>query len=564
MLEDVCMKIQNVRIRNFKNIDEVSINLDDLNLLIGGNNAGKTSFIQALHFTIASLRSARIHGKSASLPATTLGVNQFTFLPTHQIMKIAHKVPMTQSSGPKFDFSYITNDGEEKEFELSLYRGKNSNISLKFPKSNPFFDAAADVEKPFSVFVPGLAGIPLSEERRANSIVQSGIAQGDANLFLRNVLHRLNGIPEKKSALLKLMRSIFSGFDFDTTFNEDVNQYIEARVFLNKCWTPIEMSGTGCLQALQLATYVILYEPELLLLDEPDAHLHPGNQKLLIELLSNLSENSGTQIVLASHSRHVFDSINNNPLGTIHWFCEGRIVQDQNVDLGLLLDLGALDRYEKLKSDEAKILVLTEDQKTEKLRIILEANEINLADCHFLSYNGVDNLEATQIVCDYFLSLSEETKVIIYRDGDCMTPTERSWVLDKYNKNIPERTKMIISTLTDIEHPFCLPEHISKIYDIEYQVAYDLVQKVVNTNQAILSSKFTRKREDLKYKTLKKFAEKSSTESIIQDGLSFEYSLGKLLLPKIEEEIKESGYEFRSLLAPSEALKIDELNGFEA
>jgi len=467
------MKITHLRIQSFKNIDQLEFALDDVNLLIGGNNSGKSSVIQGIHFAISTLRAARMHGKRSNQPATTLGLNQFTFLPTQEIMELNHYTPMTQNQGPRFDFWFEDDDGKENRFFISLYRGKNANISLLYPETSSFFSRASNLKAPFSVYVPGLAGIPLAEERRANAIVQTGIAQGDANLFLRNVLHRLENDRQKKASLRHLMRRIFPGFNVETKFDEDLNQFISSRVTLSGQSTPLEMAGTGCLQALQLAAYVIQYEPKLLLLDEPDAHLHPGNQKLLIDLLFSLSETSGTQILLASHSRHVFDSVNNNPLGTVRWLSDGNLVEDTDADVGLLLDLGALDKFEELKEAEPSVLVFAEDEKTARLKTLLKSNGWDLKKCKFISFNGVDNLEATQVVIEYFLPLNEKSKVLVYRDGDCMTPEERQWTIERYNKILPDRAEMFVSTLTDIEHFFCSPAHIAEVCNIDESLAFD-------------------------------------------------------------------------------------------
>jgi len=122
------VKIERIRIRRFKNISDITLELDNANLLIGGNNAGKSSVIQGIHFAISALRSARMHGKGGNSPATTLGVNQFSFLPTNEVMKIRTGFPMTQDSGPEFTFFFNNDEGEEVEFRLFLYRGKNANV----------------------------------------------------------------------------------------------------------------------------------------------------------------------------------------------------------------------------------------------------------------------------------------------------------------------------------------------------------------------------------------------------------------------------------------------------
>ncbi len=539
------------------------MSLDDINLLIGGNNAGKSSVIQAIHFAVATLRSARMHGKSAGRPATTLGIDQFNYLPTQELMRIHYAYPMTQSEGPRFIFNFDTDDQQNQIFTLSLTRGKNANVALGYQANSPFFDKAANLTKPFSVYVPGLAGVPLSEERRANSIVQTGIAQGDSNLFLRNVLNRLEEAPAKKRALILLMRAIFPGFFVKTSFDEDLNQYIAAEVKVSDSTTPLELSGTGCLQALQLAAYVILYEPELLLLDEPDAHLHPGNQKLLVQLLFRLAQDSGTQILLASHSRHVFDSIRNNPLGTIHWLKKGELVEDEDVDLGLLLDLGALDQFEEVKNDEPNVLVFAEDEKDEKLRTLLASNGWDLARVRFVSFNGVDNLEATKIVVPMFLERGENHRALIYRDGDCMTPVEREWAMERYQAALPERAEIYISEFTDVEHHFCQPTHVAEVTGIPVADAEAIVDHVVNANQGRLASKFTRKRDELKYKTLRTYGDRESAEDIIGDALQFEYCLGKIMLPKILKELRDRNIQCDSLIKESDGLFVQQLQEFE-
>ena len=93
----------------------------------------------------------------------------------------------------------------------------------------------------------------------------------------------------------------------------------------NPVFAGLQLAGTGALQALQLIAYVVLYEPKLLLLDEPDAHLHPGNQKQLVDLISDIAAQTDTCVIMASHSRHVLDRVSSNTLGTVTWLKDGTI-----------------------------------------------------------------------------------------------------------------------------------------------------------------------------------------------------------------------------------------------
>jgi predicted ATPase len=53
-------------------------------------------------------------------------------------------------------------------------------------------------------------------------------------------------------------------------------------------WKAIEMAGTGFLQVVQIFAYLLYFKPKILLVDEPDAHLHPSRQQALIKALGDL------------------------------------------------------------------------------------------------------------------------------------------------------------------------------------------------------------------------------------------------------------------------------------
>ncbi|KAF5417572.1 MAG: DNA replication and repair protein RecF [Candidatus Methanogaster sp.] len=52
--QDSGIKIIEVRIRNFRSLREVDVSLDWLTVLIGENNSGKTSFLDALSASIGA------------------------------------------------------------------------------------------------------------------------------------------------------------------------------------------------------------------------------------------------------------------------------------------------------------------------------------------------------------------------------------------------------------------------------------------------------------------------------------------------------------------------------
>lgn len=68
-------RIESVVIRRFKRLQEISINLGDVTLLIGANNAGKSSILQAIHFAVSIAQTARLVGEGVSWRNDTFEVS---------------------------------------------------------------------------------------------------------------------------------------------------------------------------------------------------------------------------------------------------------------------------------------------------------------------------------------------------------------------------------------------------------------------------------------------------------------------------------------------------------
>ncbi len=44
------MKFENIKIKNFRNFEDININLDNKNVIFGMNDVGKTNFLYALRY----------------------------------------------------------------------------------------------------------------------------------------------------------------------------------------------------------------------------------------------------------------------------------------------------------------------------------------------------------------------------------------------------------------------------------------------------------------------------------------------------------------------------------
>ncbi|EOG7659791.1 AAA family ATPase [Vibrio cholerae] len=198
------MNITKIELEKFKRVNSAQIDLSDINVLIGSNNAGKSSVLQGIHFSTVAAVAAKRLGKK------TFTQDNLLYCPTRNFVTLRFNGEYQNQS----NFSYlrvraeIDKDGEgipeEDVYQIRVYRGRNEgNVGCDRTGNLTIGNKVTDHIPPFSVYVPGLAGIPQVEEYRSESVVRKGVASGDANLYLRNVIYLI-----KKQRVIKRARTI--------------------------------------------------------------------------------------------------------------------------------------------------------------------------------------------------------------------------------------------------------------------------------------------------------------------------------------------------------------------
>lgn len=86
-------KINTLKIRRFKQIQDATVSLGDVTLLIGANNSGKSSVLQALHFAVSVAQSAKLVGKGVSWAKDkfqlSFNPSQLIYSPVADVMSLA-------------------------------------------------------------------------------------------------------------------------------------------------------------------------------------------------------------------------------------------------------------------------------------------------------------------------------------------------------------------------------------------------------------------------------------------------------------------------------------------
>ncbi len=418
-------RLQSVRIQRFKRITDAPIDLKEINVLVGGNNSGKSSIIQGLHFGITLLQTIALAGKANSTGplSTSLNPNELIYAPSEEVYALGPGGKLFENANEAISLEFNLTSG--RSCCVTVRKGRNRNILVGVNDSETGAQLS-NLEKPYSIFSPGLAGIAKRESYVSDGVLLRTIARGDANLVLRNILLRLwNGAAW--SPFLSDLHDIFPNLELEVSFREQTDEIIDAKIGPTGNLVPLEIAGTGVLQAMQILSYIHRFEPSIVVLDEPDSHLHPNNQRLLCALLRKVAEERGVQVLLTTHSRHVVDAL--APSCGFLWVRNGGAsVAGVDDEIGILLDIGALDVKERASQANTAALVLTEDEITKPLESILESSGFDLSRTAVLPYYGITGSKQLRPLLKLIRSANTKAKVIVHRDRDFLTEQEvESW-----------------------------------------------------------------------------------------------------------------------------------------
>lgn len=441
------MKITSITIERFKRIEHVAFDLDAVNILIGGNNSGKSTIIQGVHFAFTLFQSLNIANKwpAKTKRSTTVTPSELIYIPSDDTYSMGFGGRLLEDDDKSIVLTFNFDDGNS--VFVKVRKGRITNIIVE-PDNVDFARTLSTLSSPYTVFSPGLAGVSRTETYVSDGVLLRALARGDANVVLRNILSRLKDKAEW-SAFESDLSEIFPHLRLEISYDPKIDQFIDVTVIENGTSIPLDLAGTGLLQAVQILAYLHLFSPKLIILDEPDSHLHPNNQRLLCSLLSSISIERDVQVLITTHSRHVLDAMYGD--ANILWVQDGgvkRASPDDQVEL--LLELGALDIKEKVSSQKYKVLFLTEDRITQFLNRLLWKSGFVESETGILPYNGVTSVHLLKPLIKQIKDLSTAT-IFVHRDRDYLEPDE----IESWKKQIREiGAEPFVTAEMDIEGYF--------------------------------------------------------------------------------------------------------------
>ncbi len=323
--------ITKVRTRYFKQFVEQEFDLADHVVLAGPNNSGKTTLLQAITVWYLALQKWRERrgpeSGSKKRTGAPLTRQEFTALP---LRKMNNLWTDTLTGLRNDDLQEGQRPGQPRVLTIEVegatpqgtwrlaFEFRYQNTELVYVKpSQEHIDQLPQAAQDISVVhIPPFSGIGSEETRYDRPYQDLLIGQGKAGDILRNLLLEVYDRDDKSDweSLREKIEEIFGYRLQPPKYGGSpfiVCEYLRGipRAGGKNGFPELDIAsaGSGFHQVLLLLGFFFARPSTVLLLDEPDAHLHVILQKQVYDLLRSIASRRRCQLVIATHSEVLID-----------------------------------------------------------------------------------------------------------------------------------------------------------------------------------------------------------------------------------------------------------------
>lgn len=313
--------IRQIELKRFKKFKHTTINLADLSILVGENSSGKTSVLQSINLALSAFSRWKLYSTDSdgvTKPRRKgVGCTQLPGILNDDFRELyyAKKSRNSRVNGNSIGAEIHLTDELGNKFGLqisSLFGGYNLTPLSKSEQinNNP------TIHKKEALLISGFVGLASSEEKALSLALRNRLRDGRASEIIRNLLlDTRETVPDNYAKLVNRLKKDF-GFVIDSVaFDEtaDINVHAFYDEEIDSRAVPFDFcsSGSGMMQVLQILTSIYRYCPQdasVVLLDEPDAHLHANMQVALFYSLREIQKELNIQILISTHSTAIISA----------------------------------------------------------------------------------------------------------------------------------------------------------------------------------------------------------------------------------------------------------------
>lgn len=290
------VRISSIKFTNFKALRNYSVSLGETNILVGPNNAGKSTVISAFRILDVALRKAkRLKAERVPLPNGSSG--------------FGHRVPEQQIS---VSLENVATDYNSEDSKIEFRLTNRNKLFLFFPNEGGCIlhweNEGAGVNTPgrfrsafpISIQVVPVLGPLEHEESYVNEdTVKNSLNTHRACRHFRNYWHYFN---EGWDHFSEMISTTWPGMEISRPELDIPNRKLSMFVSEERIDREVYWAGFGFQIWCQLLTHLSRSDDaSIVIIDEPEIYLHPDVQRQLLGILRGIE----ADVLLATHSVEV-------------------------------------------------------------------------------------------------------------------------------------------------------------------------------------------------------------------------------------------------------------------
>lgn len=328
------MKLSELTIKNFRSIEDETFEFNDLNILVGKNNSGKSNVLKAIDLVLREGYTMKLTTNDYYLQDETktvyvsLEFNNFT-TDELEIIRDEIKYPVTidytRYSQDQIYHSIVENDCIKMVLEIT-----GNDVSKKiFLGDIPYKYFSNDLKAAIvnTVYIPAIRDhsqiLRITKysflNRLLNKIYEMAEEEKkeELNDILANASEKCKEIfreyEEKIDQMSKLIIQ-HDGVRFSILPSDRTTIYKKLDILLNDgIETELDFKGSGIQSVLVLTLFKLYADLKvggaILLIEEPESFLHPHANRHMSKILKEFSSEDNIQIIFSTHSPNYLEDV---------------------------------------------------------------------------------------------------------------------------------------------------------------------------------------------------------------------------------------------------------------